>query len=82
MESKKMVLGIFIGNFESYTRTRYSGVVDEEQKKSLVFFIVGFSIVLLKAAMAFFISLKGAICKKKLGNPALNYYVLKIFKIY
>ena len=33
MMSKKMVLGVFISNFETYTR--YSRLADEEQKKAL-----------------------------------------------
>ena len=34
MKSKKKVLGVFNGSFETYTR--YSGVDDEEQKKKVL----------------------------------------------
>ena len=57
MKSKIKVLGIYISNFETYTR--HSGVADEEQKM-----VLGGN-YLLKLS-------KGVILKKSLGNPALN----------
>ena len=34
MNSKKKVLGVYISKFETYTR--YSGVADKEQKKTVL----------------------------------------------
>ena len=47
------------------SKTRYSWVADEEQKKKVLGIIYGsLWVILLKGAMTFLISLKGAICKK------------------
>ena len=64
-----MVLVIFISNFKTYTRTRSSWVADEKQKKK------GFRCV--QGAKAFLNSLKGAIWKKILGNPAIDLNFIK-----
>ena len=58
IKTKKNFLGVFNGSLETYTKC--SRVADEEQKKDLRCFWV----ILLKGAMAFLISLKGAICRK------------------
>ena len=52
-KSKKKILGVYIGNFETYSR--YSRVADEEQKKDI-------------GVIAFLNSLKGTILKE-FGKP-------------
>ena len=61
-----MSLVLIVVNGSLGTYTRYSRVWDEKQKKKKLLGVVygSFWVILLKGAMAFIISLKGAICKK------------------
>ena len=68
---KNKVLVVFKGSCETYTR--YSGVVDEDQKKVLGASNGSFLSNLVKGAIAFFNYFKEAIWKKSLGNPGLNW---------
>ena len=55
------------------TYTRYSGVVDEEQKKrSLGVFYDSFWVIFVQGCHSFYNFSKGGYLKKSLGNPGLN----------
>ena len=76
MKSKKKFLGVFDGNFETYTR--YLQVADKEQKKVFGVFNGSFFSNLVGGGHSFFNLFKVGLLKKSLGNPVVQKFRSKL----